>query len=174
MPPWPGLISFLAIMIEAIAFMGPKIIVTATTNPTSAVGHASKVRWWQRRLKVVSKADTEAPAATAAVRSTAALPVKTKNPSKSKPAAVGEADSVRQWKECRTIERAGSEIKPKETYEGSYLPWCQEQGIEPVSFTRFGGIMKGELGVQYIDRNKRGFYTGIALVSAPRLVVAAG
>jgi hypothetical protein len=22
------------------------------------------------------------------------------------------------------IERAGSEIKPKETYEGSYIPWC--------------------------------------------------
>jgi hypothetical protein len=34
--------------------------------------------------------------------------------------------------------------------------------------------MKTDLGVQDVDRNKRGFYMGIALVSAPRLVVAAG
>ncbi len=32
--------------------------------------------------------------------------------------------------------------------------------------------MKGELGVELIERRKNHFYVGIALVSMPRLVVA--
>ena len=54
----------------------------------------------------------------------------------------------------------------------AYSEWCNAQGIEPVSSRRFGEIMKGELGVELIERSKNHFYVGIALVSKPRLVVA--
>ena len=47
-----------------------------------------------------------------------------------------------------------------ETYEGSYLPWCDDQGLSPMGFTRFGTIMKGDLGVQYVEGSKRGYYVG--------------
>lgn len=42
-----------------------------------------------------------------------------------------------------------------------------------MSLTTFGTTMKGELGVLYEERSKRGFYVGLALVSAPKLVPAA-
>ena len=43
-------------------------------------------------------------------------------------------------------------------------------GKDPVSLTAFGTIVKGDLGVAYEEKSKRGFYLGIALVSAPKLV----
>jgi hypothetical protein len=170
--------SFTAFIIEMIAMWLPRVLLTAT-EPV-APGKPGP-RLWQRRPKAAAPVDEEvapavpAPVAvveTAAVRPTPSTPARPKKPAKISPAAVGGADSVRQWKECRTGARPGSEIKPKRTYETSYLPWCKEQGIEPVSFTRFGSIMKGELGVTYIERNKRGFYVGITLLSTPRLAVA--
>jgi hypothetical protein len=43
---------------------------------------------------------------------------------------------------------------------------------EPVCLTAFGTIMKGELGVLYEEKSKRGFYVGIKLAGAPKLVAA--
>src|SRR5262249_25416037 len=103
---------------------------------------------------------------------TTATAAKPKKTNKIKPAAVGDANSVRQWKECRTAARPGHAIKPKESYDKAYVPWCQEQAITPVSFTKYGIIMKNELGVEYVERNKRGFYLDIALVGGPLKVVA--
>jgi phage/plasmid-associated DNA primase len=63
-------------------------------------------------------------------------------------------------------------VKPGDAY-AAYRGWCAETGREPVSLTAFGTTMKGELGVVYEERSKRGFYLGLALVGAPKLVSAA-
>ena len=80
------------------------------------------------------------------------------------------------WHAARTVARPGSKLKPKETYDGSYVPFCQEQGLEPVSFTRFGMVVKaptaeGGCGFGF-ERNtrKRDHYLDIALIAAPKLV----
>ena len=104
----------------------------------------------------------------AAIKPTAAAPKKSKE---IKPAAVADAGSVREWYKCRTAARPGVEIPRKEAFT-AYCSWCKDQGIEPVSSRRFGQIMKGELGVELIERSKNHFYVGIALVATPRLVVA--
>jgi hypothetical protein len=180
---WP---TWIAGIIELITEWGPLVILTATTND----GHAPTWHWrlpaWLRKkdmpaVEAMAPADIpvatpapEAPAAvaTAAVKQTAATAAKPKKPSKSKPAAVGDVNSVRQFKECRTIARAGNKVRPKEAF-AAYVTWCQEQGIEPVTFTRFGLTMKGELGVQMeTTPRKECFYLNIASISAPRLVAS--
>ena len=67
-------------------------------------------------------------------------------------------------------------MKPGDAPYAAYRSWCIEMGKEPISLTAFGTIMKGELGVAYEEKpkSKRGFYVGIALVSAPKLVAPAG
>ena len=83
---------------------------------------------------------------------------------------------MRQWFKSCTVARAGSRLKPKaEAYEGSYVPWCEEQGIMPVNFTRFGKVIKAPLaeggcGVELEQTAaKRDHYLGIALVTSLRL-----
>ncbi len=34
------------------------------------------------------------------------------------------------------------------------------------SLTKFGKLMKGELGVEYVEKLKRGYYEGVALTGA--------
>jgi hypothetical protein len=82
---------------------------------------------------------------------------------------VRDFGDVRKWKESRTAARA-DRIKPGDAYK-AYCGWCTEKGLEPVTLTAFGITMKGELGVVYEEKNKRGFYVGIALVGAPKMRV---
>jgi hypothetical protein len=106
----------------------------------------------------------------------AATTARPKKPSKPAPAAVGDADTVHQWQRSRTIARPGSKLKPRETYDTSYIPFCQERGIEPVSFTRFGLVVKappaeGGCGFGFERTpSKRDHYVDVALISAPKLV----
>ena len=79
---------------------------------------------------------------------------------------------MREWKDTRTVARPDGRVKPGDAYV-AYKGWCAENGQEPVSLTAFGITMKGELGVVYEERSKRGFYLGLALVGAPKLVTAA-
>ena len=143
---WP---TFVAIMIEAIGLLLPRIILTAT-------GHAEErpARSWRWRepateiAKPARAAPIAAPSAAvtiAAPRPTAATAARPKTSKKINTAAVGDAESVRQWFKSRTVPRPGSKLKPKaEVYEGSYVRWCAEQTppIEPVSFTAFGNTIK--------------------------------
>lgn len=177
---WP---TWVAVVFEVIGLIMPRIILTATT-PSAPVQRRRSwrealARWTRRQDS--SKA-LEVTGATPALSTTRAAPAKcaatagkSKKASKIKPAAVGDAESVRQWHKSRTVTRQGSEIKPKETYEGHYLPWCAEMKIEPVSFTKFGTTMKaapeaGGCGVIYVEHNKRGAYVNIAVVGSPKLV----
>jgi phage/plasmid-associated DNA primase len=84
---------------------------------------------------------------------------------------VREFGDVREWKESRTAARPGSKVEPSDAY-AAYKEWCTEAGKEPVSLTAFGTIMKGDLGVLYEEKNKRGFYLDLALVGAPKLVAS--
>lgn len=177
---WP---TWVAIIIEVIALLGPRIVLTATM-PRDFEAPANKMdrERFQNSgfVEVVRAPSSEKPPTalpTAAPIETPATATTPKNPKKIKRAAVGDCSSVREWHRSRTTARPGSKLKPKDTYDTAYLPWCQENGIEPVSLTKFGLTMKaapesGGCGVQYSERNKRGFYTGIALTAIPRLVTA--
>jgi hypothetical protein len=66
--------------------------------------------------------------------------------------------------------RAGTKVKLGNAC-AAYRAWCAETGQEPVSLTAFGTTMKGELGIVYEERSKRGFYCDLALISTPRLAV---
>jgi len=151
---------------EFIALLGPMIFLTAmgrSDNPAAPAGS----RWWQWRRK---EAMIEVPTATAAPQ-TAAVVASPATPAKAKSSRKIKAAGVREWKESRTVARLGSKVKPGEAY-AAYESWCAEIGKEPVSLTAFGTIMKGELGVIYEEKSKRGFYVGIALVGTPKLVAS--
>ena len=153
---------------EMIALLGPVIFLTAMGGSDNAP--APNRRWWQwrRKPKVEPEIASAAPE-TAAPARTPATPAKARTPRKIKAAGVRELGSVREWKECRTTARADSRMKPGDAYS-AYKSWCAENDKEPVSLTAFGTLMKGDLGVSYEEKNKRGFYVGIAPVSVPKLV----
>jgi len=191
--------TWVAAMVEAIGLLLPRILLTAMGIierrpsrfwPTLGAGAAATASWCWRRWGWGSEATAQpdagsvaAPPAAieiAAVRKGAATAAEPRKRNVSKAAAVYEAESVRQWFKSRTVARTGSKLKPKETYDTSFVPWCKEQGIELVTFTRFGAIMKdkvedGGCGVVYEEKpkSKRGFYVDIALVGAPKLVASA-
>jgi hypothetical protein len=179
--------TFIAAMIELVAMWVPNLIMTATAAPYTP-GAAPATWFWRWRQHAPADAATvdvkpAAPAAApskAAVKPTAASAAMPKKASKIKPAALADAESVRQWFKSRTIARAGSKLKPKETYEGSYLPWCEEMNIAPVSFTKFGITMKAKPGdggcsVEFeSNASKRDYYVGIAIVGSSLRVVPGG
>ena len=170
--------------IELIGLLVPRIILTALgiVERRSSRLHLFvdllrqlMARWPERAAPGVP----QPPAAPIAAVGTQGVATAAKP--KIKPAAVGDSESVRQWYKSCAIERAGGKVKPKaEAYEGSYVPWCEERGIEPVSFTKFGTIIKapvaeGGCGVGFEhNASKRDFYLGIALVTSPRLAVVGG
>jgi hypothetical protein len=191
---WP---TFVAVVIEAIGLLMPRIILTATGHADVPAPRAWRVglgSWRHRRRAETDVAPTPAsvstspaaPAATvkaatvsATVPRGAATDARPKKPSKSASAAVADADTVLQWQRSRTIARSGSRLKPRETYDTSYVPFCKERGLEPVSFTRFGMVVKaptteGGCGFGFERTpSKRDHYLDVALVSAPKLVAQA-
>jgi hypothetical protein len=186
---WP---TFVAVVIEAIGLLMPRIILTATGHadaPLPARTWGWELGTWLRRRHVepdgatkrqsVDMSAAAPPAAepeAATVSRSAATAARPKKASKSAPAAVADADTVLQWRRSRTIARSGSKLKPRETYDTSYVPFCRERGLEPVSFTRFGMVVKaptteGGCGFGFERTpSKRDHYLDVALVSAPKLV----
>jgi hypothetical protein len=165
-------ISAMSVFAELIGLLGPRIIVTAMARKDA---RPAPRRWpslsWRRKPPMAPTAAAPAPE-TAAVAETPATPAPVRKPRKSKGSSVRELGSVREWKDSRTVARADGRVKPGDAY-AAYRGWCAENGQEPVSLTAFGTTMKGALGVAYEERSKRGFYVGIALVGAPKLVSAA-
>jgi hypothetical protein len=189
---WP---SFVAVVIEAIGLLMPRIILTATgpsgTPEPARIWRVGLRTWWRRRhvepamaTEPQNGATSAAPSPAAATRPAAvsrgaATAARPKNPSKSRPAAPADADTVLQWRRSRTVARPGSKLKPRETYDTSYVPFCREGGLDPVSFTRFGLVVKapaaeGGCGFGFERTpSKRDHYLDVALVSAPKLVAQA-
>jgi hypothetical protein len=170
------MISAISVFAELIGLLGPVIFLTAMSRREIA---SERRPWWRRRRHVepdvstkIEIADTTAASKPAALAPSPATPAPRKKPSKIKPAGVREFGDVREWKESRTATRPGSRVKPADAY-AAYKDWCTENGKEPVSLTAFGIIIKGELEVAYEEKNKRGFYLDLALVSAPKLVASA-
>jgi hypothetical protein len=159
---WP---TWLGFGVELIDLLGPFILISwLVPSPPGRrwwVGVAQQ--WaWGAPARALGAATYAAPA------QTPAAPAKAKNASKSKRKELREFGSVREWMESRTATRADSRIKPGDAFK-AYCAWCTEKGLEPVTLTAFGTTMKGELGVVYEEKNKRGFYVGIAMVTTPRL-----
>jgi hypothetical protein len=50
------------------------------------------------------------------------------------------------------------------------VEWCKDRGLDAVSLTTFGTIMKNELGVRYVEKSRRGYYADIALVAGLKVV----
>ncbi len=78
-------------------------------------------------------------------------------------------ESLPEWFKARTFAKAGNEVRAGVVYE-DYISWCAAHDEEPVSFTKFGTIMKKELGVGSLERSKRSYYVGIALTGALEVV----
>ena len=161
------LIYAIAGFAEMITMLGPFIFLTAMSGEKDP---APTRRWWHRRPASPPPIPAAAPETAGVVR-TPATPAKSKKRSVSKGAGVREFGSVREWKESRTAARPGTKVKPSDAY-AAYVGWSKERGLEPVTLTAFGKEMKGELGIVYEERNKRGFYVGIALAGSPRLAVS--
>jgi hypothetical protein len=115
------------------------------------------------------------------VQAASPLPVPAKAPAKasartSAPKAKQEdgpgLKDVRDWFEARTAPRAGNLVRVGECY-ASYQAWCEETNRTAVKLTAFGKLMKGELKVDYQEKSKRGYYIGIVLKSALKLVASA-
>lgn len=167
--------SFIALVIEVIAMWGPRLILTATVGgdhavsrgPRPAPAQAPSVR--TEAPRPAEPAPKPAPVASiATVDRTPATPAKPKKPSNSKPAAAGDAASVREFVESRTTARPGNRIRCKEVYD-AYRDWCLELGVAPVTLTRFGMEIKA-LGVGWDNRNNRPAYLDIALVGGLKVV----
>lgn len=170
-----AVISIVSAFAEVIGLLGPIVLMTAMGGSPAPSEPAQRRRWfaWFRfvQRKPTPPVVATKPMADAAVGATAATPAKAKTPKKIKGAGVREFGSVREWKESRTVARAGGRTKPADAH-AAYKGWCVEQGLEPVSLTAFGLTMKGDLGVIYEEKNKRGHYIGIVVVSGPRLAVS--
>lgn len=143
---WP---TFVAGMIEAVAMVGPIMLMTAVFPRARAA---------PRKPTVARESATVA---------TVARP---KTPRKSKSRAATPSGDVRQFLESRTVSRAGARIRCKEVFD-AYVGWCQERGLEPLSFTRFGTAFKAE-GVGFDNKNNRGVYLNIGLIGTPKLVAS--
>jgi hypothetical protein len=173
------IIAAMSAFAELIGLLGPVVFLTAMEGEA----RPSRAPWatWRRRHHVEPDVSTKpgndatsaSPAAeSAGVAPSAATPAPAKKRRKNNGAGVREFGPVREWRDSRTVARPDGRAKPGDAY-AAYRGWCAENGQKPVSLTAFGLTMKGELGIVYEERNKRGFYVGIALVSEPKLVAAA-
>src|SRR5262249_55620392 len=108
----------------------------------------------------------------AVVVTSAATPANAKKPRRIKTAALAGVGDVREWHSARTAARPGNLLRVNECYS-AYVEWCKERGLSGASLTKFGTMMKGELGVSYVERSKRGYYEGFALKGALKIVAPA-
>jgi hypothetical protein len=166
--------------IELLAFLGPLGMMAAFSN-----GYITRSRnvleMQQPRVSektkrkpkpnIFSKLDTPAREIAGLLPSpaTAATLVKAKKNSKAVPAGVGD---VREFFESRTTARKGHDLRTGEVYD-AYKAWCVDAGREPVSLTRFGTTAKGELGIAYAERSRRGYYCNLAFKAVPLKIVSA-
>ena len=171
-----------AFAVEFLAFMGPKGIWAGFASPATqrSAGHARVEIPLARMQASGAPLPASAPLQELQPASDApkALP-KTKPPrppakprvKKTKLAAKTEPriESVAEWFKARTFAKAGNEVRAGVVYE-DYVSWSGARYEEPVTFTKFGTIMKKELGVGSIERSKRSFYVGIALTGALEVV----
>ena len=174
-----AVISAMSVFAELIGLLGPRIIVTAMARKERPSAPRPAWRWpalsWRRRRHiggdVSTKPGIDAMSLGPAPEPAGAAP-RGRRPRKGRGAGARQIGSVAQWKASRTVARPDAKVKPGEAY-AAYRGWCAETDQEPVSLTAFGTTMKGDLGVVYEERSKRGFYLGLALVGAPKLVSAA-
>ena len=159
-----------AFCVELLALLGPSILFAAIAGGAAKPHHPAIMEKPEtsRRREVLS---TAAPKMTA-IAVNPATPAKAEKTKKIKPAAVAGVESVRDWFNNRVTSRPGNEIRVTEGAYDPYREWCGEQKIEPVKLRTFGAMMKGELGVVYVERRKRGYYSGIALKAVPLKIVA--
>jgi hypothetical protein len=133
--------------------------------------------WLRRRRKekadqvdIVSLKPTPAPEKTG-LEQTPATPAKPKKSKEIKKTGLAGLGDVREWHNSRTTARADSLVRVNECY-AAYVEWCKSRKIEACSLTKFGTVMKGDLGVGYVEKSKRGYYSGIALTGGLKVVAS--
>jgi hypothetical protein len=167
---WP---TWLAVVVELLALFGPVTWVEALREPHRAPKESAPAVQQSKAVAVVEPAPQavqEAPLPqiplTAVPEMTAVAPTPAtpaKAPKTRKSATAGVADG-REWFKSRTTARPGNLVRCKDTYE-AYCGWSTDRGETPMSLTAFGTLLKGELGVGYVEKSRRGFYTSIALIA---------
>jgi hypothetical protein len=79
--------------------------------------------------------------------------------------------SIQDWHAERVATRRGKGIQAADCY-ANYQAWCEERGIYPATFNRFGRTIRGELKIDAETKSGRVFYQGIAFKGTPLRVVA--
>ena len=161
---WP---TWLAIVVELLALLGPVTWVEALRTPhhaESAPAQQSKAVAIAEPASLPQIPLTAVPELTA-VSPSPATPALIEKPKKIKHKDIAGVGSVRDWFNSRANARAGHLVRVNECYS-AYVEWCKAAGLEAASLTKFGTVMKGELGVEYIEKSKRGYYVGIGLKGA--------
>src|SRR5262249_29292313 len=149
---------------ELLAFLGPFGMWTALGCAARLPESAPKREPGRKIARGPSPASQ-----IAGVAQTAASPAPAKKPRKIKSAVAARVGDVREWFRSRTAARPGSAARVNECY-AAYVEWCKAANLEAVSLTKFGTVMKGELGVEYIEKSKRGYYDGIVLKGGLKVV----
>lgn len=151
-----------AAFVEFLALIGPAIAYAAI-----AVGNTAT-----QPVAEMPKTDG-AGVEIAGVAPSAVSPAKEKKPRKNKKLVDAGLATVREFFKSRTVGRLGNSIRCNEVYD-TYKEWCVGQNEEPVSFTRFGTFVKGELGIRFEERGRRGYYCDIAMKGVALRVVSRG
>ncbi|MGA7323835.1 MAG: hypothetical protein WBX25_05000 [Rhodomicrobium sp.] len=156
--------------IELLALIGPIGMVAAMRG--GAVSEKQQPAISEKEPVKVDTGALQTPAVEiAGLTVPAPTPAKPKKAKQIKKAALAGLGDVREWHHSRTTVRADSLIRCNECYS-AYVEWCKGQGLEAVSLTKFGTLMKGDLNVRYVEKSRRGYYAGIALKGAGLKVVA--
>lgn len=163
---WP---IWLAVAIEIWATLGAYCFLPRPAKHRGSIADKPAMLTPERVEPIAAGKVEKKPAAPrkTAVRASPATPAKSRKPLKKQDDG---ASTVRDWYSGSVYSREGAEMRVKEV-RAHYEAHCEGRGLEPVSLTVFGTMMKKELGVNYIERSKRGFYTGIALKTLPVLAV---
>jgi hypothetical protein len=163
-----------AIGIELLALIGPIGMMAAVSPPSCPVAQQPMPERNVTEKQHPSISESSAALAPApektAVAGSAATPAKLKKTRKIKSAALAEVGDVREWHKSRTAARPGNLLRVNECY-AAYVQWCKSRDLEAASLTKFGGLMKGELGISYLEKSKRGYYQDIALTGAALKIV---
>jgi hypothetical protein len=156
---WP---IWLALVLELWAGLGPYCFLPRTKKSESKAAEVP-TETAQPEPEVVEEA-VAGPVAGPKKRG-AASPAKSRKPLKSN---VTGPDTVRDWFAGAVKLADGPDLRVNACHE-AYSAWATARGMKPVSIQTFGSTMKKDLGVNYFEKSKRGYYTGIVITSAPAL-----
>ena len=154
---------FMALMAELFCLFGPSVMRMWMAGID---GNRPRKEYPPITVKkIIPAADTHALKRLSALPSSAVVKKVARRP------PTEELASVEAWMTERTIGRRGHEVRAADCH-ASYMSWCKENGVQPVSKNRLGRVLGGEMKVERVEKGGRNFYRGIAFKGASLRVVS--